>query len=64
MTSGIDTAKSNYVEILDIPSGSITNATAGLYPFLDFGFTAACLIPLPENDAFVITGGEKLMIPK
>ena len=57
-----DTAQNNYVEIFDTASGQISTASAGLYPALDMGLAAVCLISLPESDAFVVTGGEKLVL--
>ena len=44
---------------MEIGNGSISNVPSSLYPPLGGGLTYSCLIPLPDYDAFVITGGEK-----
>ncbi len=48
----------NYVEVLDTRNGSIANASDNFYPAANGGLRVPCLIALPEDDAFVVTGGE------
>jgi hypothetical protein len=48
----------NYVEVLDTRNGSIANASDNFYPIANGGLRFTCLIALPEDDAFVVTGGE------
>jgi hypothetical protein len=46
----------NYVEALDTRNGSIANASDNFYPVANGGLCFHCLIALPEDDAFVVTG--------
>jgi hypothetical protein len=48
----------NFVEALDTMSGMIVNASNQFLPLANGGLSYACLIALPEDDAFVVTGGE------
>ena len=64
LKSSTDPRQNNYVEVLDIRSGTISNATSGLYPPMAGGLSFSCLIPLPESNSFVMTGGEKYNAPQ
>ncbi len=50
-------SNNNFVEVLDTNTGAIQNASNQLFPPANGGLVVACLISLPELDAFVTTGG-------
>ena len=49
----------NFVEVLDIKNGSVSTVSNKLYPFSNGGLYFACLAALPEENSFIITGGEQ-----
>ena len=55
-----------FVEVLDIKTGSVTtNLFYG--PVYNFGFerlACTCLIPLPEDNSFLFSGGEIYSLTK
>ena len=48
----------NFVEALDTKTGLVTTVSNQLLPSASGGLNLACLIPLPEDNSFVVTGGE------
>ncbi len=48
----------NFVEVLDTNTGEIQNTSTQMFPNANGGLSFACVISLPEDNAFVITGGE------
>ena len=42
---------------MDTASGAISIASNSLLPSGNGGLLRACIIPLPEKNAFVVTGG-------
>ena len=53
----------NFVEVLDTNTGAIQNASNQMFPHATGGLSYSCLISLPEDNAFVITGGEIFTLP-
>ena len=54
----ISDSNNNFVEVVDTNTGAISQVSHSLYPLASDGLSFACLIALPEENAFVITGGE------
>ena len=48
----------NYVEALDTRTGLVANVSNQLLPSGSGGLTFACLIALPEDNSFAVTGGQ------
>ena len=48
----------NYVEALDTRTGLVANFSNQLLPSGSGGLTFACLIALPEDNSFAVTGGQ------
>ena len=48
----------NFVEVMDTITGTITKVSDQLLPTSSVGLAGTCLIGLPEEDAFVVTGGQ------
>jgi hypothetical protein len=53
----------NFVEVLNISDGSVSKISNNLYPFSNGGLYFACLVALPEDNSFIITGGEEYHLP-
>lgn len=51
-------SRNNFVEVIDTKSGEVSQNSNVLFPSANGGLSFACLVALPEEDAFVITGGE------
>ena len=49
----------NYVEVLDTNNGSVSKVSSTLYPYSNGGLYFACLVALPDENNFIITGGEE-----
>ena len=47
----------NYVEVMDTRTGLVSVASTNFLPSGSGGLSFACLIPLPEKNSFVVTGG-------
>jgi hypothetical protein len=48
----------NFVEVMDTRNGTIVKSSDHFYPVAKGGLGYACLIALPEDNAFVVIGGE------
>ena len=53
----------NYVEALDTRTGLVANVSSQLLPAANGGLAHTCVIALPEDNSFVVTGGEILKYP-
>ena len=51
-------ANNNYVESVDTRTGLVASVSNRLLPAANGGLAFACLIALPEDNSFVVTGGE------